>query len=53
MALRAGSSPLLALASPLHPDEIERALHEADHVARAFTAIDDARHLGRPDDAPT
>lgn len=25
-----------------HPDEIERSLHEADHVARAFAAIDRA-----------
>jgi glycosyltransferase involved in cell wall biosynthesis len=33
-----------------HPDEIERALHEADHVARAFAAIDDARRRGTPYD---
>src|SRR5579872_4309246 len=29
-----------------HPDEIERALYEADHVARAFARIDAARRDG-------
>jgi glycosyltransferase involved in cell wall biosynthesis len=29
-----------------HPSEIERSLYEADHVARAFAAIDAARHEG-------
>jgi len=33
-----------------HPDEIERSLHEADHVARAFEEIDAARARGRPFD---
>jgi glycosyltransferase involved in cell wall biosynthesis len=33
-----------------HPDEIERALYEADHVARAFAAIDRAGRHGRPYD---
>lgn len=32
------------------PDEIERALYEADHVARAFAVVDEARRLGRPYD---
>jgi glycosyltransferase involved in cell wall biosynthesis len=35
--------PLLELA---HPDEIERALYESDHVARAFAAVDG--HEGLP-----
>jgi glycosyltransferase involved in cell wall biosynthesis len=33
-----------------HPDEIERALYEVDHVARAFAMIDDAGRSGRPYD---
>jgi glycosyltransferase involved in cell wall biosynthesis len=33
-----------------HPDEIERSLYEADHVARAFAWIDAARRKGRPYD---
>lgn len=33
-----------------HPDEIERSLHEVDHVARAFAEIDAARRRGRPYD---
>jgi glycosyltransferase involved in cell wall biosynthesis len=33
-----------------HPDEIERALYEVDHVARAFAIIDEARRSGRPYD---
>jgi glycosyltransferase involved in cell wall biosynthesis len=33
-----------------HPDEIERALYEADHVARAFALIDEAAVAGRPYD---
>jgi glycosyltransferase involved in cell wall biosynthesis len=33
-----------------HPNEIERALHDADHVARAFEAVDGARQQGRPYD---
>jgi glycosyltransferase involved in cell wall biosynthesis len=31
-----------------HPDEIERALWEVDHVARAFDAIDEAAGRGDP-----
>jgi hypothetical protein len=31
-----------------HPDQIERALIEADHVGRAFDAIDAAAVAGRP-----
>lgn len=31
-----------------HPDEIERALYEVDHVARAFAMIDQAARRGRP-----
>ncbi|MEA2325024.1 MAG: hypothetical protein QOD81_4874 [Solirubrobacteraceae bacterium] len=33
-----------------HPDEIERSLWEADHVARAFDAIDAAARIGDPFD---
>jgi glycosyltransferase involved in cell wall biosynthesis len=39
--------PLLDTA---HPDRIERSLYEADHVARAFAAIDAAAREGRPFD---
>ena len=39
-----------ALLDRPHPDEIQRALHEVDHVARAFAAIDHARDHGRPFD---
>jgi glycosyltransferase involved in cell wall biosynthesis len=39
-----------ALLDRPHPDEIQRALHEVDHVARAFAAIDHARDYGRPFD---
>ncbi len=39
-----------ALLDRPHPDEIERALHEADHVARSFEAIDAAEADGRPYD---
>ena len=35
--------PLLDAA---HPGEIARSLYEADHVARAFAAIDAARRAG-------
>ncbi len=33
-----------------YPDSIERALHEADHVARVFDAVDGEARLGRPFD---
>ena|GEM_PF-43120 len=33
-----------------HPDEIERSLYEADHVARAFALIDTAAWRGQPFD---
>jgi glycosyltransferase involved in cell wall biosynthesis len=33
-----------------HPEEIERSLHEADHVARAFEAIEEAASRGEPFD---
>ncbi len=33
-----------------HPDAIERSLYEADHIARAFAAIDAAANEGRPFD---
>jgi glycosyltransferase involved in cell wall biosynthesis len=39
--------PLLAEA---HPEQIERSLFEADHVARAFAAIDSAAQTGEPFD---
>jgi glycosyltransferase involved in cell wall biosynthesis len=44
---RATVRPLLDEA---HPDSIERALFEADHVARAFRAIDAAAENGTPFD---
>jgi glycosyltransferase involved in cell wall biosynthesis len=39
--------PLLPVA---HPESIERSLFEADHVGRAFEAIDDASRRGKPFD---
>lgn len=33
-----------------YPDRIERALHEADHVARVFDAVDQAAATGQPYD---
>jgi glycosyltransferase involved in cell wall biosynthesis len=33
-----------------HPDEIERALYEADHVARVFASLDEAADRGVPFD---
>jgi glycosyltransferase involved in cell wall biosynthesis len=39
--------PLLPLA---HPESIERALFEADHVGRAFEAVDAAAEAGNPFD---
>ena len=33
-----------------YPSRIERALHEVDHVARVFDAVDDARLRGHPFD---
>jgi glycosyltransferase involved in cell wall biosynthesis len=36
----------VALLERCHPDEIERSLYEADHVSRAFAAIDAAREEG-------
>ena len=33
-----------------YPERIERALHEADHVARVFDAVEDARRQGQPFD---
>jgi glycosyltransferase involved in cell wall biosynthesis len=46
-----GSRSRGAVVSPLadaHPDEIQRSLHEADHVARAFELVD----AGEPGDKP-
>jgi glycosyltransferase involved in cell wall biosynthesis len=34
---------IITLLDAAHPDEIERSLYEADHVARAFAFIDEAR----------
>jgi hypothetical protein len=57
------SARVKPLLDEAHPDEIERSLHEADHVARAFDAIERARvpfdvvhegrlpAVGRPDHA--
>jgi glycosyltransferase involved in cell wall biosynthesis len=39
----ASSARVVTLLDQAHPDEIERSLYEADHVARAFAAIDRAR----------
>ncbi|MBA3801174.1 MAG: hypothetical protein H0X18_19220 [Geodermatophilaceae bacterium] len=36
-----------------HPDEIGRALYEADHVARVFQALDEAGAGRRPFDVGT
>jgi len=44
------SATTVPLLDETHPNEIERALHEADHVSRAFAAIDLARQQGRPFD---
>ena len=44
------SATTVPLLDEAHPNEIERALHEADHVSRAFAAIDGAREQGRPFD---
>jgi len=48
-----GSRSTARVLSPLvsaHPDEIGSALHESDHVAGAWDAIDGAAHRGRPFD---
>lgn len=48
-----GSRSLARVCSPLdaaHPDTIGSALHESDHVARAFRAIEAAAEEGRPFD---
>lgn len=36
----ASSATVVTLLEETHPDEIERSLHEVDHVARAFEAIE-------------
>jgi glycosyltransferase involved in cell wall biosynthesis len=38
----ASNAQVVTLLDATHPDEIERALYEVDHVARAFAAIDGA-----------
>ncbi len=43
------SANVVALLESSHPDEIERSLYEADHVAEAFDRIDLAAHGGRFD----
>jgi glycosyltransferase involved in cell wall biosynthesis len=42
----ASAARVVTLLDLAHPDEIERALYESDHVARAFAAID--AHEGLP-----
>jgi glycosyltransferase involved in cell wall biosynthesis len=42
---RSGATTVTLL-DEAHPSEIERSLYEADHVARAFAAIDAANHEG-------
>ncbi|HLH64452.1 MAG TPA: glycosyltransferase family 4 protein [Solirubrobacteraceae bacterium] len=44
------SARVRALLDRAHPDEIGSALHEVDHVTRAFAEIDAAAELGRPFD---
>jgi glycosyltransferase involved in cell wall biosynthesis len=41
---------VVTLLDESHPDEIEKAQYEADHVARAFGAIDQAAERGEPFD---
>lgn len=41
---------VVPLLEDCHPDEIQRAIHEADHVARCFEALERAEGLGRPFD---
>jgi glycosyltransferase involved in cell wall biosynthesis len=43
------SAKVVPLLEVSHPDEIERSLYEADHVARAFELIDGARGTDRFD----
>ena len=43
------SARVVSLLDEAHPDEIERSLYEADHVARAFAAIDRAHDERRFD----
>jgi len=42
----ASAARVVTLLDLAHPDEIERALYESDHVARAFAAVD--AHAGQP-----
>jgi len=42
----ASSAEVVTLLGEPHPDEIQRSLYEADHVARAFSAIDGAAYRG-------
>jgi len=44
------SAHVVTLLESTYPDEIDHAAYEADHVARAFEAIDDAGRAGRPFD---
>jgi glycosyltransferase involved in cell wall biosynthesis len=44
------SAAVRPLLDDTHPEGIERALYEADHVARAFGETDIAAHEGRPFD---
>jgi glycosyltransferase involved in cell wall biosynthesis len=44
------SARVCTLLERSYPNAIERALHEADHVARAFALIDEAREIGEPFD---
>jgi glycosyltransferase involved in cell wall biosynthesis len=43
------SAEVVPLLAAPHPDEIERSLYEADHVARAFDLVDGARGADRFD----
>ena len=48
-----GSRTTAEVCSPLddpHPDHIEHALYEVDHVARTFAAVDEAAEAGEPFD---
>lgn len=44
------SAAVRPVLSEVHPDEIERALYECDHVARVFKAVDEEPDRGAPFD---
>ncbi|UGS38661.1 glycosyltransferase family 4 protein [Capillimicrobium parvum] len=44
------SAQVVPVLEACHPDEIQRAIHEADHVARCFEALERAERFGGPFD---